>query len=215
MAVAVIRAGMIIDTTDACAKIKTRLPYNFSELRLDNKNYIFNGSKCINKENKEDTIECSVQEYCEGGFLAKAKICDVMNHYWVGFKVDKLLDGKRFGYVSVYFSHNGTWNNIYKNCIQPQLSGNTVISAGGMDYVTITCVRQLNCSNTEPQTIIMTLDESICSDYSEPKCCITDVDNMRTVVARLERPKDSGYTYAFCSANDTFLSYEIDWDSSP
>lgn len=139
---------------------------------------------------------------CEGGFLAKATICDVMNHYWAGFKVNELLDGKCFGYVSVYFSHNGTWNNIYKStwsppfstfsfpsllglmrycdnfahwffvdCIQPQLSGDTIISAGGMDYVTIKCVRQLNCSNTEPQTIIMTLDESICSDYSEPKCC--------------------------------------------
>ncbi|KAM3177296.1 hypothetical protein ACTXT7_004811 [Hymenolepis weldensis] len=30
MAVAVIKAGMIIDTTDACAKIKIRLPYNFT-----------------------------------------------------------------------------------------------------------------------------------------------------------------------------------------
>nr|CDS27017.1 hypothetical protein HmN_000712400 [Hymenolepis microstoma] len=162
------------------------------------------------KENAKDRIECSVQEDCEGGFLASAKICDVKSHYWAGFRVDQLLSSKRVAY----------------------LSDDTTLSADGMDHVTIKCAHQLNFSSPEPYTTIMTSDETVLSDRFDPKCVrhplspyfpnpslnpsfplipqSTFAFHSHNPLPKLKRPKHSGHTFTFCSTNDAFLFYEID-----
>lgn len=128
------------------------------------------------------------------------------------------------------------------DCIQPQESGETVFKAGGLDSVTIKCVRRLDC--TANVTTIMTRDETVCTDYQKPSpphcstfplviCQTTALNSswillilhvfqldvtddatrqLRTVTMMLKAPAKRGHTYAFCSTNDAFLSYEIDWD---
>lgn len=96
----------------------------------------------------------------------------------------------------------------------------------------------------ENVTTIMTRDKTICSDYSVPKCgmfllliCVAAALNtpnclfafeleynisgdLRTLKAIIKHPETStnstkrGRTFAFCSTNDAFLSYEIDWDQT-
>ncbi len=43
---------------------------------------------------------------------ATAKICDVEKHVWVGFLVNDYMQDKRYAYVTVYFSHGGSWSGI-------------------------------------------------------------------------------------------------------
>lgn len=61
---------------------------------------------------------------------------------------------------------------IFIGCIQPQESGQTVFRAGGLDSVTIKCVRRLDCDTNV--TTIMTGKKTLCADYQKPpKTCST------------------------------------------
>lgn len=76
---------------------KFTLQYNpytqFAALRLLNKHFTFS--------NLDD-----------GRYIATATVCNIEKHTWAGFRLEKYLMDGRFGYVTVYFSHNGTWSGI-------------------------------------------------------------------------------------------------------
>uniref|UniRef100_A0A5K3F9L7 CUB domain-containing protein n=1 Tax=Mesocestoides corti TaxID=53468 RepID=A0A5K3F9L7_MESCO len=208
-----VNGNLVIDTPSGCVDVTVNIPYEFKAIRVDQTDYDFKDGECVNRQDPLDVIECSLIENCLGGFIGKARVCNVERKTWTGFYVSNLLGGSRFAYVSVYFSHNGTWTGIDKNCIQPQLSGPTVFKAGGLNEVEIVCARKMDCP-MGPFTTIMTKDQSICSDYGAPLCEITENDDIKYLRAVIPRPDDGDRTFAFCSTGDTFLSYDIDWGTS-
>lgn len=48
----------------------------------------------------------------DGKYSATARVCDVERHTWVGFRMDQHMEEGRYAYITVYFSHDGTWAGI-------------------------------------------------------------------------------------------------------
>ncbi len=48
----------------------------------------------------------------DGVYTATAKVCKVEEHNWAGFRMDEYMQNRRYVFVTVYFSHGGSWSGI-------------------------------------------------------------------------------------------------------
>lgn len=44
--------------------------------------------------------------------MATARVCDVEDHVWAGFRMDEYMQDFRYAFVTVYFSQGGQYTNI-------------------------------------------------------------------------------------------------------
>ncbi|VDO05182.1 unnamed protein product [Rodentolepis nana] len=190
--VALARAQYLVEETEGCVTINVTLPGPYTVLRIDQTDYLFDG------------------EYGDGTYVGTARVCDVEDHIWAGFRMDEYMKDQRFAYVTVYFSQGGQFTNIEKNCIQPDLSSPAEIDAAGESEVTIACARQNECARGL-YTTIMTANADLCRDYSAPKCKSKVEGDVRTESVTFRRPRGEDKSFVFCSTLDSFLSYVINW----
>ncbi|VUZ51352.1 unnamed protein product [Hymenolepis diminuta] len=209
--VAFARAQYVIDATEGCADIAVTVPGPFSILRIDQTDYEFDGeSYCTKSWDPNDSIECSLTEQEDGTYLATARVCDVEDHVWAGFRMDEYMQNSRYAFVTVYFSQGDQYTNIENNCIQPQLSSPAVIDAVGQSEVQIICARRDECPQG-PFSTIMTATSDLCRDYSAPACKSEMDGDIRKLKTTFKRPKGANTSFVFCSTLDSFLSYLINW----
>uniref|UniRef100_A0A5K3G4W2 F5/8 type C domain-containing protein n=1 Tax=Mesocestoides corti TaxID=53468 RepID=A0A5K3G4W2_MESCO len=104
-----------------------------------------------------------------GGFIATVRVCEVENKIFLAFLGIEEFETFFNSYITVYFSHGGTWKNIDRNCIQPQRSSPMEIKAGGLDEVEIVCARRTTC-RLDPITLMVDDRGIICRDFMSPRC---------------------------------------------
>jgi len=148
----------------------------------------------------------------EGAYEATAEICNVEKHVWAGWRLDNLMEDKRWSYFTVYFSQGGEWTNIADSCIQADRIPDINIDGNGKESVEIECVKKEECP-MGPQVTIHLPDKGLCSIFwdGDLKCRESTVDAISTYSTTLKKPVDERFSFVTCSTTDSFQTYVVDW----